>query len=173
MLSPRITLLAAGSFRSKADKKVLPPAVGRVPFPPTPHPAFVWLRAQDLLGKAVADVAAWDDTTLVLYVRGETVWSTLETGQPTVAGASSVWPAQAARLNAWLGEHPHPFSSPDFAPLLRSYGVRYLVFHMLGTGEGLLVSESSANPEFRLVDTFPPPDGPGAWPYPIAIVEVL
>jgi len=153
--------------------EVVPPQVQTLPFPPPTHPAFAWLQGKAEAGSAIADVAAWDDSRLVLYVRGEAVWATLLHGHPTVAGASSVWPAQAAAFNDWLFAHPHPFQDADFVSMLRSYGVRYLVFHMLGSGEQAILADAAENEAVRVVGRFEPPAGVSPWNYPITIVEIL
>lgn len=153
--------------------EVLPPPLARVPFPPPVHPAFAWLREHPLEGEAIADVAAWDQSRLVLYGRGETLWATLLHGQPTVAGASSVWAGHTVALNSWLFAHPQPFRDPEFVPTLRASRVRYLVFHMLGSGEAAILAEAAANPVVSIVGRFEPPAGRSPWPYPITIVEIL
>jgi hypothetical protein len=163
-LLPRLALAGLLLF------EIIPPPLERLPFPPAEHPAFAWLRQHP---GVIADVAALNRETLTLWVRGETVWATLLHGQPTVAGASSVWPAHTRFFNDWLIAHPHPFDAPDFAALLRAYGVRYLVFHMVGSGEAALMGEAAGNPAFRVVGQFAPPAAGGAYAYPIGIVELL
>ena len=155
--------------------EVVPPPLGGVPFPPATHPAFEWLKAQDLQrGQAVADVKAASPYLLVLDNGGATVWATQLHGKPAVAGASSVWPAYTKFLNDWLGTHPHAFLDPQTVPLLRSYGTRYVLLHMASDLEPGILKEAVGNPEIRLRECFPQPSGgASAWPYPICVLELL
>ena len=153
--------------------EVIPAPLNSVPYPPQTHPAFEWLKQQEMPGESIADVMAAYAGTLVLANRGETVFATGYHGKPTVAGASSVWPAHTVYLNQWLGSHPHAFARSDFIPLLRFYRVRYVVLHMQGPDEAGILEEARGNAAVRDAGCFQPPSGPGPWPYPICILEVL
>ncbi|MCU0502826.1 MAG: hypothetical protein MUC51_13870, partial [Anaerolineae bacterium] len=150
--------------------EVIPPSLGRAPFPPPPHPAFEWLKSQP--DGAVADVLAAHPGTLVLINRGETVWATRVHGKPAIAGASSVWPATTTFMNEWLATHPHAFTGPTAVPLLRSFGTRYLLLHMTSDWEKEILEEARQNPELKFIRCFEPPAGPGAWYYPICAFEL-
>jgi hypothetical protein len=151
--------------------EVIPPRLNSVPFPTPTHPAFEWLRAHPLNNEAVVDLMAAYPGTLVLANRGESVLATAYHGQPTVAGASSVWPAHTVYLNDWLSSHPHAFARTDFIPLLRFYHVRYILLHMQGPDEPAILAEAKTNPDVREIGCFDPPPGPGPWAHPICILE--
>jgi hypothetical protein len=151
----------------------VPPPLSGVPFPVEPHPAFQWLAQQELQGASIADVIASHPSTLGLPIGGETIWATRLHGQPTVAGASSVWPTQTRWLYDWLVSHQHPFWNGDLTTILRAYRVRYLVLHVRSDLERGLLEESRADPELHNVQCFPKPANPGPWNYPICILEVL
>jgi hypothetical protein len=151
--------------------EVLPRPLERLPFPPQPHPAFEWLKGQSLPGQSIVDVVAAHPYTPVLLNEGQTVLATLYHGKPTVSGASSPWPADNMFLFQWLATHQHAFWSPDLAPILRFFSVRYVLLHLAGEyGQGLL-DDAKTNPELDLVECFPAVPGP--WNYPICVLEVL
>ena len=156
--------------------ELLPPPLANLPFPAQPHPALVWLNEQapPAAGQSVIDLEAVRPHTPGLRIGGEVVWATREHGWPTVSGASSVWPVAAGALNLWLTTHEYAFLSPQIASLLRDpFGVRYLLLHMRGEGEAGLLADAQQSPAFRLVQCFPPPAGPGPWPDPICVLELL
>ena len=95
------------------------------------------------------------------------------TKQATVAGAAGVRPRHTAVLNEWLATHEHPFWQPDFAQILRSYRVKYVVMEMLGEWEPGLWQEAQAAKEIKPVNCFPAPEGATPWNWPICILEVL
>ncbi|MEZ4767845.1 MAG: hypothetical protein R2844_05395 [Caldilineales bacterium] len=153
--------------------EVIPvPLEGR-PFPPEPHPAFVWLQGQVMPNEGIADLVAGHPFTPVLLNEGESVWATRVHGKATVAGASSTWPADTAFLYQWLGTHEHAFWNADLAPMLRFFRVRYALLHMRSDLERGILQEAEQNTDFRLVNCFDPPAGDTPWPYPICVLELL
>ena len=153
--------------------EIIPPPLSAVPYPPTPHPAFAWLSQQSMPGEGVLDLVAAHPYTVVPVHVGETVWATLYHRQAAVAGASSVWPGPASYLFDWLATRPHGLADPQTVPMLRFYKTRYLLLHMKGANEPPALEEAKVNPELRLMDCFPPPPGPSAWPDPICVLEIL
>lgn len=141
-----------------------------LPYPPPTHAAFDWLRAQDLGDEGVIDLYPALPGVLNLAIRGETLWATGYHGRPTVAGASSIWPAHTTYLIDWFFAHPHPFQTADLAPLLRGYRVRYLLLHLQNEEDWL--AQAVGNPAFTLVDCFPPAAGPSPWNYPICVLAL-
>ena len=109
--------------------EVLPSPTQSVPFPPPSHPAFDWLKGQQLGDGAILDLGSWQETFAYIPISGNALWATEYHKQSAVAGASSVWPPHIVFLDRWLSSHPHPFQNPDFIPLLRFYGVRMVVLH--------------------------------------------
>jgi len=153
--------------------EVLPAPLEAHPYPPAPHPAFQWLAQQEMPGESIADLVAGHPYTPVLFNEGEAVWASLVHGKPTVAGASSIWPAHTMYLFQWLATHEHSFWHPHLAPLLRFYGVRYILLHLRGEWEQGILEEAQQNAEIRQVQCFDPPAADGPWPYPICVLEVL
>lgn len=153
--------------------EVIPAPLQPAPFPPQPHPAFVWLAQQSMPGESIADMVAGHPSTPVLLNEGEAVWATRVHGKPTVAGASSIWPAHTMFLFQWLATHEHSFWSPDLAPILRFFRIRYVLLHMRGEWEQGILAEARQNKEFKLVNCFDPPQDNGPWSYPICVLEVL
>ncbi|HEX9118490.1 MAG TPA: hypothetical protein VGA61_20655, partial [Anaerolineae bacterium] len=153
--------------------EVLPPRAGNLAFPPAPHPAYTWLSGQALNGQAVADLVSVHPATLGLFISGETIWSTTISRQATVAGASSVWPAQTRFLWDWLTTHEHPFWNSDLTTILRAYQVRYILLHMRSDWERGLLKEARSDPEIKAGQCFDPPAAPGPWNFPICVLEVL
>ncbi len=151
--------------------EVLPAPMARLPFPPPVHPAFEWLRQQPMAGESIADLIAAHPSTPDLFNEGETVFATLYHGKPTVAGASSIWPADTLFLYDWLASHQHSFWNLDMVPILRFYGVRYILLHMRSEMEPTILEEAKSNQELRFVNCFPAVPGP--WNYPICVLEVL
>ena len=152
--------------------EVLPAPLQPAPLPTLPHPAFDWLKAQPAIpGQSVVDLVAGQPYTPVLFNGGETVWATRTHGQPTVSGASSVWPAYTSFLFHWLGAHEHSFWNLETVPILRFYDVRYILLHMRSEQEQAILEEARSNTELRFVDCFPAVPGP--WNYPICVLEVL
>jgi hypothetical protein len=153
--------------------EVLPSPLAALPFPPEPHPAFEWLKKQPMSGEGIADIVAAHPYTPVLLSDGETVLATLFHGKGTAAGASSVWPAATAFLNTWLSSHEHAFWNPDLVPILRFYGIRYILLHIRGDWEPGILAEAKQNEEIRPLQCFEPTATPGPWDYPICVLEVL
>lgn len=153
--------------------EALPPPSGSVPFPPPSHPAFEWLREQTPTGTVVVDLYAVSPYNLALAIRGETLWATLYHQRATVSGTSSVWPDYTAFLVDWFRGHPHPFRDPEFAPMMRSFGVNDILLHVQGDYERNLLKDWESNPEIHLTNCFDPPSGPSPWPYPICVLQVL
>jgi|GEM_PF-407844 len=152
--------------------EALPQPSGNVPFPGAAHPAFAWLRQQPLDGRGIIDLDAWQPDLLYLPNRGQMLLATEYHRQPTVAGASSILPAHAAFLDDWLAAHPHAFRDPDFTPLLRQFGVRYILLHISGGYARDASKEARQNPELQEVGCFDPAAEPGPWPYPICVLAV-
>lgn len=153
--------------------EVLPAPLTREPFPPETHPAYAWLASQTMPGSSIADIAAAHPYTPVLLNEGQTVWATRGHGKPTLAGASSTWPAHTMWLFQWLATHEHAFWNADLVPILRFYDVRYVFLHLRGELEQGLLAEAQQNPELNLVNCFPAPATTTPWPYPICVLEVL
>ena len=151
--------------------EVLPAPMARLPFPPPVHPAFEWLKQQPMAGEGIADLIAAHPSTPDLFNEGETVFATLYHGKPTVAGASSIWPADIMFFYDWLASHQHSFWNLDMVPILRFYGVRYILLHMRSEMEPTILEEAKSNQELRFVNCFPAVPGP--WNYPICVLEVL
>ena len=153
--------------------EVLPPPSQSKPFPPQPHPAFAWLAQQTLPpGEGIVDLGSWQPGLLYLSIGGNTLWATTYHGRPTVAGASSVWPAHVVYLDQWLSTHPHAFLDPDFVPLMRYYRVHYVVFHVTGGYARDMLDEAARNPGLGDRRCFEPAAGDGPWSYPICIMTV-
>ncbi len=151
--------------------EVVPRPLARLPFPTSPPPAFDWLKQQSIPGGSIADLVAGHPYTPVLLNEGQTVLATRYHGKPTVAGASSIWPADTSFLYQWLATHEHAFWSPDTVPILRFFAVRYILLHMIGEQEQGILEEAKSNQDLRLVKCFP--GVPGPWNYPICVFEVL
>jgi hypothetical protein len=149
---------------------VIPRPLDNLPHPPEPHPAFQWLKQQSMPGQSIVDLVAGHPHTAVPLIEGPTVYSTLQHGQPTVAGASSVWPAYTAFLFHWLATREHTFWNPDTVPILRFYKTRYLLLHMRSEQENGILEEAISNPDISLVECFPGVAGP--WNYPICVLEI-
>lgn len=149
---------------------VIPRPLDNLPHPPEPHPAFQWLKQQSMPGQSIVDLVAGHPYTAVPLIEGPTVYSTLQHGQPTVAGASSVWPAYTAFLFHWLATREHTFWNPDTVPILRFYKTRYLLLHMRSEQENGILEEAISNPDISLVECFPGVAGP--WNYPICVLEI-
>ena len=135
--------------------EVLPAPMASLPFPPPVHPAFEWLKQQSMAGEGIADLIAAHPSTPELFNEGETVFATLYHGKPTVAGASSIWPADIMFLYDWLASHQHSFWNLDMVPILRFYGVRYILLHMRSEMEPTILEEARSNQELRFVNCFP------------------
>ncbi len=150
----------------------VPPPLKTLPFPPPAHPAYTWLSQQSIPGEGIANVFAAHASTLVLSNHGHNLLSPSYTKQATAAGAAGVRPRHTVVLNEWLATHQHPFWHPDFATILRSYRVRYIVMEMLGEWESGLWQEAQAAEEIKPVDCFPAPAGTSPWEWPICILEV-
>ncbi|MBI3957901.1 MAG: hypothetical protein HY328_03750 [Chloroflexi bacterium] len=153
--------------------EIAPPPLKTLPFPPPAHPAYTWLSQQSIPGEGIANVFAAHSSTLVLSNHGYNLLSPSYTKQATVAGAAGVRPRHTDVLNEWLATHEHPFWQPDFAQILRSYRVRYVVMEMLGEWETGLWQEAQAAEEIQPLDCFPAPPGTSPWDWPICILEVL
>ncbi len=153
--------------------EVIPAPLQPAPFPPEPHPVFVWLTQQSMPQESIADLVAGHPFTPVLLNEGDAVWATRVHGKPTVAGASSIWPAHTMFLFQWLATHEHAFWSPDLAPLLRFFRTRYILLHMRGEWEQGILAEAEQNQEIKLIKCFDPPQDHGPWSYPICVLEVL
>jgi hypothetical protein len=152
--------------------ELLPPPTRQVPFPPPSHPAFDWLKQQQIAPDGIIDLAAWPRNTLYLLIGGNPLWATEYHGQPTVAGASSVWPSHIVFLGQWLQSHPGAFIDPELVPLLRQFQVRLVLFHMLGPYASEMLKEAQQNPEMLNVQCFEPSSRTGPWDYPICVMEV-
>jgi len=152
--------------------EIVPPPLDALPFPPEGHPAYTWLSQQSIPGEGIANVFAAHPSTLVLSNHSYNLLAASYTRQATVVGAG-VHPRHTDVLNEWLATHEHPFWQPDFAQILRSYRVRYIVMGMLGEWEPGLWQEAQAAKEIKPVSCFPAPEGTTPWDWPICILEVL
>jgi hypothetical protein len=153
--------------------ELLPWPLPALPFAGISHPAFDWLRQQQLDGGSVVDIVAGHPYTPVVNVVGESVWATWLHRQPTVGGASSVWPLRLGFLNDWLASHEHAFWNPNLAQILRFYNARFLLIYERGDWERGLVTEARQNPDLKFVNCFDPPPEGGVFPYPICLMQVL
>ena len=152
--------------------EIVPPRLEVVPLPPANHPAYVWLSEQQLSGEGIVNVFAAHESTLVLAIFGYNLLAPSVHKQATAAGAAGVTPAHTGYLNHWLATHQHPFWQPDFASILRSYRVKYVVLEMQSKWEEGLWEEARVADDFSAVRCFPRPDGVAPWSWPICIVEV-
>jgi hypothetical protein len=152
--------------------EIVPPRLEVVPFPPVNHPAFDWLSQQQLSGEGIVNVFAAHESTLVLSIFGYNLLAPSFHKQATAAGAAGVIPAHTGYLTNWLATHQHPFWQPDFAAILRSYGIRYVVLEMQGEWEKGLWEEAQVADQVKPVRCFPKPDGAAPWSWPICILEV-
>jgi hypothetical protein len=152
--------------------EVLPPPSQEVPFPPPSHPAFAWLAEQRIAPDGIIDLGSWQQDLLYVTSGGSALWATGLHGKPTVAGTGSNWPAYVTFLSDWLQSSPHAFLNPDFVPLLQSYDLRYLVFHVAGSTARDLLEEAAQNPQLQNMHCFQPSTASGPWPYPICIMEI-
>ena len=152
--------------------EIVPPPLSSVPYPPAPHPAFLWLDQNVPASTGIVTMFAAHPSDLILSIRGVTLLAALYTRQPNVSGATSVLPRYTDELNTWLATHEHPFWEPDFAPILRSYGARYILMEMHGGWEQELWQEAAASSVVKRVGCFPPTAGPSPWPWPICILEL-
>ena len=110
---------------------------------------------------------------LVLSNQGNSLLAPSYTAQATVSGAAGVRPKHTNVLNEWLATHEHPFWQPDFAQIMRSYRVKYVVMEMVGEWEPGLWQEALAAKEVKPVGCFPAPQETTPWNWPICILEVL
>jgi hypothetical protein len=153
--------------------EVVPGPTENRPFPPQPHPAFAWLAQQNLApGGGVIDLGSWQPTLAYIPIGGATLWAADFHGKPTLAGASSVLPAHVVFLVDWLANHPQPFKNTDLVPILRFFGVRYILFHVTGGSAREVLADGRANPDIKSTNCFEPAAGPGPWRYPICIMEL-
>ena len=153
--------------------EIIPPPLRGVPFLPESHPAFDWLAGQSLGDDGIIDLQALDEHRLLLTISGETVFATEYHGQSTASGVGSVFPSHAVFLRNWLFSSPQPFIDDEFVPLLRGYGIRYVLLHMAGDYEERHLESAKANPELVVLDCFPTPTGRTPWSYPICVLKVL
>jgi len=153
--------------------EIVPPPLETLPFPPEGHQAYTWLSQQSMPGQGIATVFAAHPSALVLSNHGYNLLAPSYHKQATVAGAAGVRPRHTDILNEWLATHEHPFWQPDFAQILRSYRVKYIVMEMMGEWEPGLWQEAQAAKEIKPVSCFPGPEGVSPWNWPICILEVL
>ncbi len=152
--------------------ELIPPPTNNVPFPPPSHPAFDFIKDGTFVPEGTIDLGSWQQNLLYMPIGGATLWETDYHGKPTVAGASSVWPAHVVFLDRWLQEHPHAFLSPELVPLLRFYGVGTVVFHVAGGYAEEMLVEARQNPDLQDIRCFDPSATSGPWPYPICVMRV-
>lgn len=152
--------------------ELLIPPLGRVPYPPPSHPAFAWLQRQAIAPAGMIDLGSWQQDKLYIMIGGDSLWATDYHGQPTVAGASSVWPAHVVFLDQWLQDNPHPYLRPDLATLLRGFNVQRIVFHLNSGYAEEMLEEAKQNPDLSNMNCFEPESRSGPWPYPICIFQV-
>ncbi|MDQ1301641.1 MAG: hypothetical protein QG637_1563, partial [Chloroflexota bacterium] len=153
--------------------EIVPSRLPVLPFPPEGHPAYTWLSQQSLPGEGIANVFAAHASTLVLSNYSYNLLAPSYHRQATVAGPTGVRPRANVALNDWLATHEHPFWRPDFAQIMRSYRVRYILLEMLGEWEPGLWQEAQAAAEIKPLNCFPAPQGATPWNWPICILEVL
>lgn len=149
--------------------ELAPPPSGAAPFPFAPHPAFEWLRTQEIGSQGIADLGSWQEGKVYMPIGGDILWATTLHGKPTLAGASSVWPAHAAFVDQWLADNPHAFANPDFAPILHAFGVRTILFHVTGGYAEEMLGEARSSPDLEETRCFEPAATAGPWPYPICV----
>jgi hypothetical protein len=153
--------------------ELLPAPTRNLPFPLQPHPAFDWLAQQSLPpGESYVDLGPWQPSRMEVLIAGIVLWETEFDRQPTVAGASSVWPAHFAFLNTWLNTHPHAFQNPEFAPLLRFYQIHAIIYHVTNDDARDMLAEARRNPDLHDMRCFDPPQGVSPWNYPICVIQV-
>ena len=152
--------------------EVVPPPLSSVPYPPAPHPAFLWLNQHVPATTGIVTMFAAHPSDLILSIRGVTLLAALYSRQPNVSGATGVLPRYTDQLNTWLATHEHPFWQPDFGPLLRSYGTGYILMEMHGDWEQELWQEALASSVVKPVGCFPTASGSGPWPWPICILQL-
>jgi hypothetical protein len=152
--------------------EIVPPRLEIVPYPPATHPAFEWLSEQQLAGEGIVNVFGAHESTLVLSIFGYNLLAPSLHHQATAAGAAGVMPLHTGYLNHWLATHQHPFWQPDFAAILRSYRVRYVLLEMQGEWEKGLWEEAQVADQVKPVRCFPRPEGVTPWSWPICILEV-
>ena len=149
----------------------LPRPVEAWPYPPAPNPAFTWLSRQSIAPKGIIELRTIPGYRLEFLSAGELIYATLYHRQPTVSGASSVWPGAASFFRTWLISHGHPFQDPEFMVLLRTFQVRYVVMHMNGTWDAEVLQQAQQNSALKLVQCFPPSTGE-QWAYPICVLDL-
>ncbi len=148
--------------------ETLPNPTDQVPVPLNPHPAYAWLAEQTLEpGKGIADVAF---PTLTL--RPENLWATLLHRKPTASGSGSSLPEHFFPLWAHLLQDENALRKPETGILLRQYRVQYLFLHFAYGSEGKMWEMIKANPAFKQIGCFEPPNGPSPWHYKICVAEV-
>jgi hypothetical protein len=152
--------------------EIVPPRLEAVPFPPANHPAYEWLSQQEPSDAGVVNVFAAHPSTLVLAIYGDNLLAPSYHKHPTASGAAGVIPRHAEYLNNWLATHEHPFWQPDFAAILRSYGVKYVILEMYGEWEKGLWEEAQVADQVSPVRCFSSPEGVTPWSRPICILEV-
>jgi hypothetical protein len=152
--------------------EVFPFASGNVTADPPSHPAFEWLRENSPPQAGIVDLYAPNPEVLELLIQGETLWATRYHGRATAAGTGSVWPAHTWFLRDWLLQHPQAIQDVTFAPMMRSYGVNYVLLHMLSTREQAILEEAKGNPALQVDGCFDAPNVPSPWPHPICILQI-
>jgi hypothetical protein len=150
--------------------EAMPPPAGHLPFPPTSHPAFEWLRQQNQQPQGMMELQTTSGYRLELPNGGDAIYATIFHNQSTTSGAGSVMPAYADKLSDWLISHAHPFQDPEFLVLLSYYKLRYVALHMTGGWQADALGEAKHNPDLSFVQCFPPGNGP-RWNHPICIFE--
>lgn len=137
------------------------------------HPAFDWVLQNSEPGEAIVDLGVpRSPTSAELLIGGSTLWATRYHQRPTASGAGSVWPAHTWFLRDWLLQHEHPLLDLDFVPLMRYYGVKYVLLHMDGSYAESILAEARDNSELVQSGCFEPPKEPSPWPYSICVITV-
>ena len=152
--------------------EMLPLPTGNRPLPSRLHPAYAWLANQHLqAGQSIIEL-----DVSPIRMSGDTLYTSLDDGIPTVSGAGSFMPRPIQALNTLLAKSPRTLAKPDVAVTLAHFGVKYVVIHLkAGTGDTYEESQwraAQSNPMLKPRGCFSPDPQNQVWAYPICIAEV-
>jgi hypothetical protein len=148
--------------------ETLPFPVTANPVPTDLHPAYAWLREQELpAGEGIVDMAYPS-----VKLSPDILYAAPMHGVPTASGYGSVWPQHTHFLNVYFWRDPEALGKAESVFVLRSFGVRYLFLHRPGGGDEMAWNMIQQNPGMAPLRCFAPAKAASPWPYPICVAEL-
>ncbi|GIV89342.1 MAG: hypothetical protein KatS3mg055_1860 [Chloroflexus sp.] len=148
--------------------EILPSPTQSLPVPLQPHPAYAWLSQQSLQdGEGIIDLMY-----PTLRMSGEILWATTLHQKPTVSGSGSSWPLHIFGLWDYLANYHTALSDPETGSVFKSYGVRYILVHIINNQAQEMWTMVQNNPVIKPITCFDPLPTPNPWPYPICVGEL-